>query len=157
MTAMKLRTIGLAAISFALGATALHEVEAKTTWLDHFGPRLEYKVADTREMPWVRGHDGDIVFDMKFLHRNPVNNDVVMLLRYPAGQVNANHVHSHGHGMYVLEGKLVTHRGTYEPGSFVWFPPHEVITHGASKDEDVVVLFIRNADMDIQHVNAPAH
>src|SRR5262249_43059101 len=131
---MKLGSIGLAAISFALGAAALHEVQAQTTWLDRLLPRTEYGVAHTREMPWVRGRDGNIVFDMKFLHRDPVNNEVVMLLRYPAGQINTNHVHSHGHGMYVLEGKLVTHRGTYGPGSYVWFPPHEIVTHGASKD-----------------------
>jgi hypothetical protein len=33
----------------------------------------------------------------------------------------------------VLEGELVTHKGTFGPGSFVWFPEGEVMEHGAGR------------------------
>jgi quercetin dioxygenase-like cupin family protein len=82
--------------------------------------------------------------------------EVAMLVRYPAGQKQPPHTHSYGHGIYVLQGKLVTHRGTYGPGTFVWFPPNEVIEHGASPDEDLVILFLRHEDMDIHYVQAAA-
>src|ERR1700682_1277627 len=36
----------------------------------------------------------------------------VDLLRYPAGVVTPVHTHPHGHGMYILQGKLVTNHGT---------------------------------------------
>jgi quercetin dioxygenase-like cupin family protein len=154
---MKLRSIALAAVSFCLGAAGLFVVQTQTSWLNRFQRHTDYRVADTRAMPWVRGHEGNVVYDMKFLYKDPATHEVAMLLRYPAGQMNANHVHSHGHAMFVLQGKLVTHRGTYEPGNFVWFPPNEVVSHGASPDEDVVVLFIRHEDMVTERLDAPSH
>ena len=51
----------------------------------------------------------------------------VRLVRYPAGVVNPRHTHPCAHGMYVLEGTLKTHEGTYGPGWFVWFPEGSVI------------------------------
>ena len=68
----------------------------------------------------------------------------IRLVRYPAGVINPPHTHPCGHGMYVLEGTLVTHRGSFGPGSFVWFPEGEVMEHGASADGDVTVVFITN-------------
>jgi hypothetical protein len=56
-----------------------------------------------------------------------------------------------------LQGKLVTNKGTFGPGTFVWFPPNEVVSHGASPDEDVVVLFLRHEDMDTHYVGGSAH
>jgi len=37
----------------------------------------------------------------------------------------------------------------------VWFPPNEV-SHGASPDEDLVILFLRHEDMDINYMQAAA-
>jgi hypothetical protein len=54
--------------------------------------------------------------------------------------------------MYVLEGTLVTHKGKFGPGSFVWFPEGEVMEHGASPEGDVVVLFITNKSFRIDYV-----
>ena len=59
---------------------------------------------------------------------------------FSAGVINPRHTHPCGHGMYVLEGKLVTHAGTFGPGTFVWFPEGEVMEHGASTEGDVTVL-----------------
>ena len=79
-----------------------------------------------------------VTYFMKPLFKSPL----VMLVRYPAGQMNAPHSHPVGHGMYVLEGSLVTNRGTFGPETFVWFPPGEMMTHGAGNDADLVLLLI---------------
>lgn len=53
--------------------------------------------------------------------------------------------------MFVLEGNLVTHRGTPGLGFFVWFPERETMEHGASADEDIVV-FITNEAFRIEYL-----
>ncbi len=63
------------------------------------------------------------------------------MVRYPAGFVNPSHTHPCGHGLYVLEGTLVTHKGMFPPGTFVWFPEGEVMEHGATEEGDVTALF----------------
>ena len=73
----------------------------------------------------------------------------VRLVRYPAGFINPLHTHHCGHGMYVLEGDLVTHEGRYGPGSFVWFHEGSEMEHGATAESDVTVLFITNKPFDI--------
>ena len=154
---MQLRTIALAVTSFVLGVASLNIVQAQTSWLSHFQPRTDYRAVDTSAMAWTHGGDEHVSFDMKFLFKDASTHEVGMLLHYPAGQVNPAHVHSHGHGMYVLQGKLVTHRGVYGPGNFVWFPANEVVSHGAPPAEDVVVLFLRHEDMAIEHVHEAPH
>ena len=153
----KLRSIALVLIGFCLGVAALVLVQTQTTWLHRFQRHSDFRVVNTPTMNWVRGHEEGVVYDMKFLYKDPVTHEIAMLVRYPAGQVNADHVHSEGHGMYVLQGKLVTHRGTYGPGTFVWSPPNELTSHGASPDEDVVVLFLRTEEMVTEHVHAAPH
>ena len=54
--------------------------------------------------------------------------------------------------MDVLEGTLVTHKGKFPPGTFVWFPEGEVMEHGASADSYVVVLFVTNEGPRIDYV-----
>ncbi|MBM4074996.1 MAG: DUF4437 domain-containing protein [Planctomycetes bacterium] len=75
----------------------------------------------------------------------------IRLVRYPAGVINPAHTHPCGHGMYVLEGTLVTHAGEFGPGSFVWFPEGQVMEHGASPAADVVVVFITNKPFRIDY------
>ena len=41
----------------------------------------------------------------------------VRLVRYPAGAINPMHTHPYAHGMYVLEGTLVTQDGQYGQGT----------------------------------------
>ena len=77
----------------------------------------------------------------------------VSLLRYPAGVINPNHIHPHPPGFYVLQGELVTSRGTFGPGTFVWFPAGEVIRHGAGAKEDMVALFVSGAPFKIASVS----
>lgn len=92
----------------------------------------------------------------KTLHRKeifiePETGMLVRIVRYPAGFINPLHTHNCGHGMYVLEGTLVTHEGRYPPGSFVWFPEGQEMEHGATAEEPVTVLFITNKPFDIHY------
>ena len=70
---------------------------------------------------------------------------------YKAGFMNKSHTHHCAHGMYVLDGILVTSGGEFAPGSFVWFPEGETMFHGAQEDNDVTFLFITDKNFDIQY------
>jgi len=76
----------------------------------------------------------------------------VRIVKYPAGVMNKLCVHPCAHGMYVLEGTLVTHKGSFGPGHFVWFPEGEHMEHGATSETDVVVLFITNKPFEIHYL-----
>ena len=145
-------------ISFCLGVAAFWAVTTHSSVLHFLQKPSEFRAVDTSAMNWVPGgKGGPASFSMKFLYDDVNSGEVAMLVRYPAGQSQPPHKHSHGHGIYVLEGKLVTHRGTFGPGTFIWFPPNEVVSHGASPDEDLVILFLRHEDMDINYVQAVTH
>jgi quercetin dioxygenase-like cupin family protein len=90
----------------------------------------------------------------KELYTDPDTGMLVRLVRYPAGVINPEHTHPCGHGMYVLEGRLVTHNGTFGPGTFVWFPEGVVMEHGATAEGDVTVLFITNKPFRIDYIDA---
>ena len=109
---------------------------------------------DTRSTPWEERFNEHLqrVIPRKDLFQDPETGMEIRLVRYPAGLVNPLHTHPCGHGMYVLEGTLVTHRGTFGPGSFVWFPEGEPMEHGASAERDVVVLFITNKPFRIDYL-----
>jgi quercetin dioxygenase-like cupin family protein len=85
----------------------------------------------------------------KDLFSEPETGMEVRMVRYPAGLIVPLHTHPCGHGMYVLEGTLQTHEGSYGPGSFVWFPEGESMEHGATADGDTTALFITNKPFDI--------
>jgi quercetin dioxygenase-like cupin family protein len=89
----------------------------------------------------------------KEIFSDPETGMMVRLVRYPAGVINPRHTHPCGHGMFVLEGRLVTHKGTFGPGSFVWFPEGEIMEHGASAEGDVTVVFITNKPFRIDYTN----
>jgi quercetin dioxygenase-like cupin family protein len=111
-------------------------------------------VIDTRTMPWeerLNEKIGRALF-RKELYSDPETGALIRLVRYPKGVINPRHTHPCGHGMYVLEGNLVTHVGTFGPGTFVWFPEGEVMEHGASSEGDVTVLFVTNKAFRIDYV-----
>jgi quercetin dioxygenase-like cupin family protein len=115
----------------------------------------QFLAIDTNRLPWDENFNEKIgrALLRKELYTDPDTGMMVRLVRYPAGVINPNHTHPCGHGMYVLEGKLVTHRGTFGPGSFVWFPEGEAMHHGASADGDVTVVFITNKPFRIDYVD----
>lgn len=109
---------------------------------------------DANAIPWeerFNEHVGASIF-RKELFSDPDTGMLVRLVRYPAGVFNPRHTHPCGHGMYVLEGTLVTHQGTFGPGSFVWFPEGQIMEHGASADGDVTVVFITNKPFRIDYL-----
>ena len=110
-------------------------------------------VIDTYTMPWEERFNEKIgrALFRKELYTDPETGALIRLVRYPAGVINPWHTHPCGHGMYVLEGNLVTHAGTFAPGTFVWFP--EVMEHGASTEGDVTVLFVTNKTFRIDYVD----
>ena len=111
---------------------------------------------DANSLPWEERFNeriGRALF-RKNLFTDPETGMEIRLVRYPAGIINPAHTHPCGHGMYVLEGTLVTHAGTFGPGSFVWFPEGEVMEHGASPTADVTVVFITNKPFRIDYVDA---
>lgn len=113
-----------------------------------------FKATRVDEIEWRRNeqHRAQTTFFMKPLPRDGSADGVLMLVRYPAGQINPEHVHPVGHGMYVLQGELATHRGTFSPGTFVWFPANEAMWHGAGPTEDVVVVFSTSPYMTTRYL-----
>jgi quercetin dioxygenase-like cupin family protein len=113
---------------------------------------------DTHTMPWEKRFNEKIgrALFRKELYTDPETGGLIRLVRYPAGVINPRHTHPCGHGMYVLEGKLVTHAGTFGPGTFVWFPEGEVMEHGASSEGDVTVVFVTNKAFRIDYVEEKA-
>src|SRR5262245_11427666 len=116
-------------------------------------PTTFYAV-DAKQLPWQERFNDKIgrALFRKDLYTDPDSGMEIRLVRYPAGVINPAHTHPCGHGMYVLEGTLVTHKGRFGPGSFVWFPEGEVMEHGASADGDVVVIFITNKAFRIDYM-----
>ena len=111
-------------------------------------------VLDANALPWETRMNPYLPAPIfrKVLHTDPETGVFFQIVKYPKGVINPSHTHPCGHGMYVLEGTLVTHMGRYGPGSFVWFPEGEVMEHGASSDADVVVVFITNKPFRIDYV-----
>ena len=113
----------------------------------------QFMAIDTLAQPWDERYNeklGRVIF-RKDLYTDPETGAEIRLVRYPAGLVNPAHTHPCGHGLYVLEGDLVTHKGTFGPGTFVWFPEGTVMEHGAAADGDTTVLFITNKPFEIHY------
>jgi quercetin dioxygenase-like cupin family protein len=114
------------------------------------------QVFDANAMPWEERFVpelGKALFVKRFLE-DPETGVTVRLVKYPAGFTNSWHTHPCAHGMFVLEGTLVTHQGSFKSGHFVWFPEGMTMEHGATQREDVTVLFITNKKFEIHYVGA---
>lgn len=155
---MKLRLPAVALASFGLGIAAMGYVATQTHWLRFIQKRSEFHAVNPSDLPWNvnQGHRDLVTYYMKPFLADDHTGEIAMLVRYPAGQVNPLHTHPVGHGMYVLQGKLVTNRGTFGPGTYVWCPPDQAVSHGAGPDEDVVVLFTTHEGMTTEYVQAAA-
>jgi quercetin dioxygenase-like cupin family protein len=114
-----------------------------------------FYAVNTLKQPWEERFNEKIgrALFRKMLYTDPETGAEIRLVKYPAGIINPSHTHPCGHGMFVLEGTLVTHNGSFGPGHFVWFPEGEVMEHGASAEGDVVVLFITNKSFRIDYLD----
>lgn len=114
----------------------------------------ELTAIDANAMEWeerFNEHLGKTLY-RKNLINDPDTGMEVRLVRYPKGVINKLHVHPCAHGMYVLEGTLVTHSGSYGPGHFVWFPEGTPMEHGATAEADVTVVLITNKKFEIHYL-----
>lgn len=109
---------------------------------------------DTQAAPWEEIYNEHLKKTLyrKSLFEDPETGMEIRMVRYPAGVVNTRHTHPCGHGMYVLEGTLVTHAGSFGPGHFIWFPEGGEMEHGAAAGTDVTVLFVTNKKFEIHYV-----
>ena len=147
--------IGLAAI-WAMRNALVHQGLAplRRLWW-RLTARDRFSATHAYALDWTRNesHRDRVTYFMKPLHANPRTGDSVMLVRYPAGEMNPPHRHPVGHGLYVLQGTLVTHRGSFGPGTYVWFPPNEPMAHGAGPDGDLVALFSTSRNFRTQYLD----
>ena len=116
---------------------------------------VELTAVDTNTQEWIGFPIPQLGVELPAmpLIDDPDTGMQVMKLRYRAGWTNPWHTHPCAHGIYVLEGSLTTHQGTFGPGSFVWFPEGGIMEHGASADGDCTLLFITNKPFDIHYVD----
>jgi len=103
-------------------------------------------VKDVATLPWQEHFNEKLgkTLYRKELYTDPETGMEIRLVRYPAGVINPWHTHPCGHGMFVLEGTLVTHQGSFGAGTFVWFPEGQPMQHGASAEGDLTLLFVSN-------------
>ena len=113
--------------------------------------RSEVLSIDTNKQSWERRDlpEIDASFFVKPLIVDGETGMRVTKICYKAGFTKTSHWHNCAHGMYVLDGVLVTSAGSFGPGSFVWFPEGTTMFHGAQSDNDVTFLFITNKPFDI--------
>jgi len=109
---------------------------------------------NTEQVPWEERFNPKLgrALLRKDLFNDPETGAEIRLVRYPAGVINPRHTHPCGHGMYVLEGSLVTHKGTFGPGTFGWFPEGQIMENGGSPNGDVTVLLVTNRSFRIDYV-----
>lgn len=124
--------------------------------LDNNASENVYNVIDTGSTEWDRSFNPKLGVDLGrlMLRKDPKNGAEIRMIRYPKGIVNPEHTHPCGHGIFVLEGKLRTHRGTYGPGTWVWFPEGETMEHGATDEGDMTGIFITDGAFDIFYSDA---
>ena len=127
---------------------------AKPTSLQRVTNMSEFLALDTSALPWEDRWNETL---QKTLFRKNLITDAdtgmeIRIVKYPAGVINKLHTHPCAHGMYVLEGTLLTNKGNFGPGHFVWFPEGEEMEHGATAEQDVVVLFITNKPFEIHYL-----
>jgi quercetin dioxygenase-like cupin family protein len=108
---------------------------------------------DSNDMPWEESYVEQLKMSIpvKEFIEDPETGVSVRKIRYAAGFTNPWHTHPCAHGIYVLDGLLKTHAGTFGPGSFIWFPEGMSMEHGATSDNDVTILFITNKEFDIHY------
>jgi quercetin dioxygenase-like cupin family protein len=113
----------------------------------------DFFAIDTKDMPWEKRENRHLPAPIfrKVLHTDAETGVFFQIVKYPKGVINPDHTHPCAHAIYVLEGTLVTHKGRFGPGSFVWFPEGEVMTHGATAEADVTVLLVSNKAFSIRY------
>ncbi|MGI6500841.1 MAG: cupin domain-containing protein [Anaerostipes sp.] len=116
---------------------------------------LEKVVVDIHRMPWFYRPTSTTgkIFGKKQLLLDSETGMEINYMDYPAGFTTIKHRHSAGHGLFVLEGQLLTGGDLYGPGTLVWYPEGIEIDHGATKEHGVKCLLISNKTFSIEYVS----
>lgn len=101
--------------------------------------------------PHNNSKTGVLMYEHKLVV-DPETGMTIKQIRYPKGCMIPLHTHHCAHSIYVLKGTLVTSHGTFGPGEFVWHDEGVEMTHGASDEEDVDILFITNKALDMNYL-----
>ena len=114
---------------------------------------IEITSVDTNTAEWIQFplEPLGVNLDVIPLTQDPDTGMVALKIVYKAGFTNRWHTHPCAHGIYVLDGTLTTHQGTFGPGSWVWFPEGGRMEHGASPTGDATLLFVTNKPFDITY------
>lgn len=122
--------------------------------LAHEETTLPEGAVDTNSIPWALVPIPELnhKLPVKPLFEDSETGASATKIKYQAGFTNTWHTHTTGHGMYVLDGVLNTHKGQFTPGQFVWFPAGEKMYHGATNDNDVIFIFITSKAFDIEYL-----
>lgn len=120
-------------------------------------PVVDIQVVAADSQDWIKIPIPELATELDALPLvdDPDTGMSVMKVVYRSGHTTTWHTHPCAHGMYVLDGTLVTHQGSFGPGSFVWFPEGGAMEHGARPDEDVTFLFILNKPFGIDFCQGP--
>jgi quercetin dioxygenase-like cupin family protein len=121
--------------------------------LDNNAGENVFNAIDNGSTEWDLSHNPKLGIDLGrlMLRKDPDSRAEIRMIRYPKGVLNPEHTHPCGHGIFVLEGKLQTHNGTYGPGTWVWFPQGETMEHGATDEGDMVGIFITDGAFEIHY------
>jgi quercetin dioxygenase-like cupin family protein len=87
--------------------------------LDNNASENVFNAIDTGTTEWDSSHNPKLGVDLGrlMLRKDPDTGAEIRMIRYPKGVLNPEHTHPCGHGIFVLGGKLQTHKGTYGPGT----------------------------------------
>lgn len=116
--------------------------------------KLEPMVMDLDRMPWNYRPTSTTgkIFGKKQMLLDEETGMEINYMHYPAGFTTIKHRHPAGHGLFVLEGQLLTDGKLYGPGTFVWYPEGIETDHGATEYEDLKCLLISNKAFSIEYV-----
>lgn len=124
---------------------------------ERYSPIVQIHAVRDGEGQWIKIPIPELSTEIDIL---PLHDDAetgmwIVKMMYRAGHTTTWHTHPCGHGMYVLEGTLVTHQGDFGPGSFVWFPEGGMMQHGTTLTDDATFLFMTNKPFDISFCEGP--
>ena len=85
--------------------------------LDNNASENVFDAIDTGTTEWDLNHNPKLGVEMgRLILRKDLDTSAeIRIIRYPKGVHNPEHTHPCGHGIFVLEGKLLTHKGTFVP------------------------------------------
>ena len=112
-------------------------------------PMLEFRLTDT---DWQdrTNPEGD-PYQTARLFSDADTGMATIYVRYPAGSVTPDHTHPCGHGLLVIEGRLLTQTGSFGPGDLVWYSEGSIGHHGATADGPVTTLLFTNRAIAISY------